>query len=137
MIGTNEIDCFFGLASAFDKKKARVVQVHSIAMAIEYLNEQRFDAILINLEPNGQGGIGGIEILSEVIQHQNNQDAVCFSVSAVSASLLLTANTNMLNTLSIIVGWLTVPIKHQKAVDLILDIVNTSKGLSVKYRLPQ
>jgi DNA-binding NtrC family response regulator len=137
MIGTNEIDCFFGLANLFDKKGARVIQVHSKAMAETYLQEQSFDAILINLEPNGKGGVGGIDTLSIIINSQLNQNAICFSVSAVSATALLSAKTEKIEDLSIIVGWLTLPVEHLHAVNLIADIISSKNNLAVKDRLPQ
>jgi hypothetical protein len=137
LIGTNEIDCFFGIASSFDKQGARVIQVHSIPMAITYLQEQSFDAILINLEPDGKGGVGGIEILRNISESQGNQNAICFSISAVSATALLSAHSDQLNDLSIIVGWLTLPVDHAHAVDLILDIITSPNSLAVKDRLPK
>lgn len=137
MIGTNEIDCYFGLAKGFDKQGVRVRQVHSRQMARHYLKEQSFDAILLNLEPDGEGGIGGIESLLDIIDSEKNQDAVCFSISAESATALLTADEKHLATLSVIAGWLTLPVDHQKAVGIIVDIMEASNNLSVKDRLPR
>ena len=136
LIGTNEIDCFFGLANLFDKKGARVIQVHSNQMLDEYLSEKSFDIIFVNLEPDGLGGIRGIDILPKIIESHNNQEAICFSVSTESATALLTADAVHLNALSIVVGWLTLPIEHSNAVNLIEDIVTTPNSLSVKNRHP-
>ena len=135
MIGTNGIDCFYNIAQAFDQKSARVIQTHSVDMASTYLDEQSFDAILINLEPNGKGGIDGVDALAKIIESDNNRDAVCFSVSAASASALLTANVEYLSALSVVVGWLALPVKHEKAVKLILDILESPNNFSVAQRL--
>jgi len=137
MIGTNGIDCFYGIAQAFDKRGVRVIQVHSMAMAKTYLAERSFAAILINLEPNGKGGIDGIEILPYIIDSENQQDTVCFSISAESASALLSASVEHLSTLSVIVGWLSLPVKHTQAAKIILDISQSPKTLALKYRLPK
>lgn len=137
MIGTNSIDCFYGLSQEFDKEGVRVIQVHSLQMAKRYLTEQSFAAIMINLEPDGRGGVRGIDVLPSIIDSDKQQDSVCFSVSAESASTLLNANIEHLNTLSIIVGWLPLPIEHQHAARIILDIIQEPKNLALKHRLPR
>ncbi len=137
MIGTNGIDCFYGIAQAFDKHGARVIQVHSIDMAKKYISEARFDAIIINLEPDGKGGIEGISVLPSLIECEHNLDAVCFSISAVSATTLLAAKTEHLKTLSVIVGWLALPVEHERAVKTILDIIKKPSKLAMRHRLPK
>lgn len=136
MIGTNGIDCFYGVAQAFDKNGARIIQVHSIEMAKKYIAEMSFDAVIINLEPDGKGGIDGIDVLPILIESKHNQQAICFSISAVSATTLLAAKTEHLSTLSIIVGWLALPVEHERAVKTILDIIQSPSKLAIKNRLP-
>lgn len=137
LIGTNGIDCYFGISQAFDKKGARVIHAHSAEMAKTYLIETQFDAILINLEPDGKGGIEGIDLLPSVIASEINQDAICFSISAASATTLLTAKTKHLNMLSIVVGWLTLPVDHAHASEIISKIIADPSNLSIKNRLPK
>lgn len=136
MIGTNDIDCFFGLAKEFDLNSIRVVQVHSNAMAREYLAERAFAAIIINLEPDGANGIHGFEILKDIVKNKKQQDSVCFSVSVESASSLLSTTVEDMRYLSIIAGWLTLPINHKQAVKIILDVIESPGTLMLKHRAP-
>lgn len=136
MVGLNGIDCFFGLATTLEDKGVVVKQTHSIDSTQKSLSGNRYDAILVNLEPDGWGGVHGIEILPDIIESQSRHNTVCFSVSAESTTTLLKAEVRFQSMLSIIAGWLTLPIEHEKAARLILDIVHSPKSLSIKNRLP-
>jgi hypothetical protein len=135
LIGTCGIDCFYQLGDALSNREVSVMQVYSNESAEKCISQQCWDAIMINLEPDGLGGIKGASILQKIVTSDLQQDSVCFSVSASSAISLLTQNESELASLKIVAGWLTLPINAEKACSILLDIIDQPGELTIHHRI--
>jgi hypothetical protein len=135
LIGTCGIDCFYKVGDFLSQLDVNVMQVYSNESAEKCISQQSWDAIMINLEPDGLGGIKGASILQSIVDSDLQQDSVCFSVSASSALSLLTQNESELASLKIIAGWLTLPINAEKACSILIDIIDNPGELTIHNRL--
>ena len=82
IIGTYGIDIFYGIIDEMEKHDCITFTTTSPKIALEYLQNRRFDAIIINLEPDGKGGIAELDLLKSIGQNPLQQNTVCLGVSA-------------------------------------------------------
>jgi hypothetical protein len=76
VIGTYGIDVFYGIVEQMELNGYIAFTCSSPVIAREYLNNRRFDAIIINLEPDGKGGVAEIDLLDTIAnaaKHQGGQ----------------------------------------------------------------
>ncbi|MCG8610810.1 MAG: hypothetical protein MI864_09780 [Pseudomonadales bacterium] len=135
IVGTYGIDIFYGIAEELQKLGCNVDTSISAEDALAKVGALAYHAILINLEPDGSGGVEGIEVLSTLIENELQGDAVCLGVSTQTPTSLLVANPDKLKTLSILVGWLTLPILADKAGKMIVDISANPGHLALRNRV--
>lgn len=133
IIGTYGIDIFYGIIEQMEKHSCVTFTTTSSKIALEYIQNRRFDAIIINLEPDGKGGIAEIDLLSSIAKSPLQQNAVCLGVSAhYPNSLPSDKATKHLNMLA---GWLTLPVKPDVLANHIVELIESPHPLSIKDRL--
>jgi len=135
IIGTYDIDIFYKLVDEMEKNLCVVEKATTNDNGLALLEKQAFDAILINLEPDGNGGIHGSDLLQAIASSPLQENAVCLGVSVQSPTSLLVSSPAKLQELSLLAGWLTLPILPDKATRTILSITESPGRLSVKHRL--
>ncbi|PIP80140.1 MAG: hypothetical protein COW84_06895 [Gammaproteobacteria bacterium CG22_combo_CG10-13_8_21_14_all_40_8] len=135
LIGTCGIDCYFGLEAELKLNKIEPTLTKETSQASAYLQANAYDLIMVNLEPDGRGGIAGSEIMMAIANNSKQQNAVCLSISTRSAASPLSSHPEQLQQLSIIAGWINLPIQHHKAAVLMRDIIDHPGALTVKARL--
>jgi hypothetical protein len=108
VIGTYGIDVFYGIVEQMELNGYIAFTCSSPVIAREYLNNRRFDAIIINLEPDGKGGVAEIDLLDTIANARLQQEAVCLGVSAHYPHSLPSARAD--KHLKILAGWLTLPV---------------------------
>lgn len=135
IIGTYNIDIFYKLVDEMEKNQCVVEKATTDDNGTAQIEQQAFDAILINLEPDGNGGIHGSELLHSIATSPLQENAVCLGVSVQSPSSLLVSSPEKLKELSLLAGWLTLPILPDKATRMILSITESPGRLSIKHRL--
>ncbi len=134
MVGTCGIDCYHGLDTELKINGAKIFKANTKEDAEALMGAHNFHLIMVNLEPDGEGGIAGSSILPSIANHQNQQDAVCLSISTQSSVSLLQSHPEYLEKLKIISGWLDLPTQPQKAASLMVDIMHAPGKLSIKHR---
>ncbi|WP_196140861.1 hypothetical protein [Aliikangiella sp. G2MR2-5] len=135
LIATYGIDIFYGMEKELERLGCETTIVTQVELALSAINEKAFDAIIINMEPDGSGGIEGAQILEKISKSRLQANAICLGISVQSAAKLLASATKALEALSILVGWLNVPLAPEKACKLMLDMVASPDKFSVSARL--
>ncbi len=135
IIGTYDIDIFYRVADHMAKQGCDVKQASTSLAALDFVKRQPFHAILINLEPDGKGGVAGIDLLQAIMDSSFQKHAVCLGVSTQSPTALLVSGPEKLKQLSVLAGWLTLPIQAEKATKMILSITDDPGKLSVESRV--
>lgn len=133
IIGTYGIDIFYGIIDEMEKHDCIPFTTTSTKIALEYLQNRRFDAIIMNLEPDGKGGVAELDLLSSIAKAPLQQDAVCLGVSAHYPHSLPTGKAE--KHLNILAGWLTLPVKPDVLADHIVELIESSHPLSIKDQL--
>lgn len=135
IIGTYGIDIFHGIIDEMEKHDCLTFTTTSSKIALEYLQNRRFDAIIINLEPDGKGGVAELELLSSIAHSRLQQNAICLGVSAHYPHALPTDKTP--NHLNILAGWLTLPVKPSVLANHIVELIESPHALSIKDKLTE
>ncbi len=135
LVETCKINCFFSLIKTLENYGFTVSYCNDVAELPSLLANNSFQAVMLSLEPDGEGGIQGVDCLDAVINSDNQQSAVCFSVSTSSAAALLTTKPDYLPQLSVIAGWLNLPINAEKACKVLGEIINIPGDLAIGNRL--
>ncbi len=135
LIGTCGIDCFFALPKQLELNGIKNTLSQSPKESTSLIEQKAYDLILINLEPNGKEGISGFEILKTIIHSPLQQNAVCLSVSTRSAASSLATQPNNHPTLSILAGWINLPMQYDKAAILMRDLIDNPGHLKITDRL--
>jgi len=133
LVETCEIECFFGFITELQSQHVEATLCKDDNELSSLLQHNQYDVIMISLEPDGKGGIQGIEELEAII-NSNQSRAVCFSVSTSSAASLLSAKADYLPTLSVVAGWINLPMNPIKATKIIKEIVASPGELTISAR---
>ena len=132
IIGTYGIDIFYGIIGALEKRDCIAFTTTNQKIAQEYLQNRAFDAIIINLEPDGKGGVAEIDLLNTIGKSPLQKKAICLGVSAHYPNSLPTDKAE--KHLQILAGWLTLPVKPDVLADHILELVESTHALSIEAR---
>lgn len=133
IIGTYGIDIFYGIIEEMEKHNCIPFTTTSSNIALEYIQNRSFDAIIMNLEPDGKGGVAELDLLKSIAQAPLQQKAVCLGVSAHYPHSLPTDKSA--KHLNILAGWLTLPVKPSVLADHIVELIESSHPLSIKDQL--
>ena len=133
IIGTYGIDIFYGVIEQMEKHDCITFTTTSPNIALEYLQNRRFDAIIMNLEPDGKGGIAELDLLNSIAKAPLQQNAVCLGVSAHFPHSLPTEK--IAKHLNIVAGWLTLPVKPDVLANHIVALIESPHPLSIKDKL--
>lgn len=129
IISTYGIDICFGLQEELVNQGCEVKTATSREIAETLLQEQPFDSILLNLEPDGKGGVAGMDLVNIIGSHPRQSGTVCFGVSTLSPLALLPTTQNPQNDFSIFAGWLIIPINSKQTAHIIIDLVHSRNSL--------
>ncbi len=130
IIGTYGIDIFYGIVDALEKRDCTAFTTNNQKIALEYLQNRAFDAIIINLEPDGKGGVAEFDLLRTISQSPLQQNAICLGVSAQYPHALPEDHSD--KHLKILAGWLTLPVKPESLAKHIIDLFESPHPLSIK-----
>jgi hypothetical protein len=133
IIGTYGIDVFYGMIGALEKRECIAFTTTNHKIALEYLQNRAFDAIIINLEPDGKGGVAELDLLTAIGKSPLQKKAICLGVSAHYPNSLPADKTE--KHLNILAGWLTLPVKPEVLADHILELIASPHALSVEDKL--
>lgn len=134
LVQTSAINCFYNLSEQLIEDGMDVTLARTAEELGSALSLKPFEAILINLEPDGEGGIQGIQQLDMIRSGELQQQAVCFAVSVSSAVTLLDLRQQYLPSLSVIAGWIDLPVQPQKSSKIIRDVIKAPGQLSIGAR---
>ncbi|MDX1451918.1 MAG: hypothetical protein R3183_05125 [Oleiphilaceae bacterium] len=109
IIGTYGIDIFHGVIEQIEDRGYLVYTADARNVAQEFLRNRQFDAILINLEPDGKGDVAELDLLQSIGAAPLQQQAICMGVSVEYPKTL--TGDKVEKHLKILAGWLTMPIK--------------------------
>jgi hypothetical protein len=135
IIGTYGIDIFHGVIEQMEKHEYLTFSTTSSKIALEYLQNRHFDAIIINLEPDGKGGIAELDLLNSIAQAPLQKNAVCLGVSSHYPHSL--PNEKAEKHLNILAGWLTLPVKPTVLAGHIVELIESPHPLSIKDKLAE
>jgi hypothetical protein len=135
IIGTYGIDIFHGVIEQMEKHDCLTFTTTSTKIALEYLQNRHFDAIIINLEPDGKGGIAELDLLNSIAQAPLQKNAVCLGVSTHYPHSLPTEKAA--KHLNVLAGWLTLPVKPSVLADHIVELIESPHTLSIKDKLAE
>ena len=135
IIGTYGIDIFHGVIEQMEKHNCLTFTTTSTKIALEYLQNRHFDAIIINLEPDGKGGIAELDLLNSVAQAPLQKNAVCLGVSTHYPHSLPTDKAS--KHLNVLAGWLTLPVKPTVLADHIVELIESPHALTIKDKLAE
>jgi len=133
IIGTYGIDVFYGIIGALEKRDCIAFTTTNQKIALEYLQNRAFDAIIINLEPDGRGGIAELDLLNAIGKSPLQKKAICLGVSAHYPNTLPLLDKAQKH-LQILAGWLTLPVKPDVLADHILELFESKQALSIEAR---
>lgn len=133
VIGTYGIDIFYGVIEQMEMHDYLTFTTNNKKIALEYLQNRRFDAIILNLEPDGKGGIAELDLLTSITQSPLQQNAICLGVSAHYPNSLPSGKAD--KHLNILAGWLTLPVKAKVLAEHIVELIESPHRLSIKDRL--
>jgi hypothetical protein len=135
IIGTYGIDIFHGVIEQMEKHDCLTFTTTSTKIALEYIQNRHFDAIIINLEPDGKGGIAELDLLNSIAQAPLQKNAVCLGVSTHYPHSLPTEKAA--KHLNVLAGWLTLPVKPSVLADHIVELIESPHTLSIKDKLAE
>jgi len=133
IIGTYGIDIFYGIIEALEKHHCVPFTTTNHKIALEYLQNRAFDAIIINLEPDGKGGVAELDLLAAIGKAPLQKKAICLGVSAHYPNSLPTDKAE--KHLQILAGWLTLPVKPAVLADHIVELIESPHALSIEAKL--
>jgi hypothetical protein len=135
IIGTYGIDVFYGIIDEMEKHDCLTFTTTNSKIALEYIQNLPFDAIIINLEPDGKGAVADINLLNIIATSSLQKDAVCLGVSAHYPNSL--PSDKSAKHLKILAGWLTLPIKPSVLANHIINLIESPHPLSIKDKLAE
>lgn len=129
VIGTYGIDVFYGIVDELENHHCRTYTTDAEKIVKEYLQNRAFDAIIINLEPDGKGGVAEIDLLNAIAQYPLQRNAICLGLSAHYPHSLPSTKSD--KHLKILAGWLTLPIQAKVLANHILNLLESDHKLKV------
>ena len=133
MVGTYGIDVFNGITDQTEMNDCIVIMASTEKSTLEHIQNRSFDAIIINLEPDGRGGVAELELLQAISNSKHQQDAVCLGVSAQYPKTLPSEKTD--KHLQILAGWLTLPIVPADLMSHIVEFIESLNPKTIKELL--
>ncbi|KZY29316.1 MULTISPECIES: hypothetical protein [unclassified Oleiphilus] len=133
IIGTYGIDIFHGMVDEMEQRGYLVFTTTSAQIAQEYLQNRKFDAIIINLEPDGKGSVAESGLLNKFIESPLQANAICLGVSAHYPHSLPSDKNE--KHLQILAGWLTLPVKANVLADHIVELIDSPHKFTIKEKL--
>jgi len=135
IVGTYGIDVFYGITDEMEMSGCVVIMASTAKSTLEHIQNRSFDAIIINLEPDGKGGVAEFELLQAISKSKLQQDAVCLGVSTQYPQTLPYAKPD--KHMQILTGWLTLPIDTKELMSHINELLESKHHLTIKESLSQ
>ena len=135
VIGTYGIDVFYGIVDEMERHGYVAFTTASEQIAKEYLQNRAFDAIIINLEPDGKGGVAEIDLLNAIVSYPLQANAVCLGVSAHYPHSLPSSKSD--KHLKLLAGWLTLPIQVKVLAEHIINLLDSDHKLTIEERVSE
>ncbi len=133
IIGTYGIDIFYGIIEQMEKHDCIAFTTTNSKIALEYLQNRQFDAIIMNLEPDGKGGVAELDLLDSIAKSPRQQKAVCLGVSAHYPHSL--PSDKAAKHLNILAGWLTLPVKPETLANHIVELIASPESHRIQDKL--
>jgi len=133
MVETYGIDVFNGITDQTEMNDCIVIMAATEKSTLEHIQNRSFDAIIINLEPDGRGGVAELELLQAISNSKHQQDAVCLGVSLHYPKTLPSEKTD--KHLQILAGWLTLPIVPEDLMSHIVEFIESPNHKTIKELL--
>ena len=133
IVGTYGIDVFNGITDQTEMNGCIVIMASNAKSTLEHIQNRSFDAIIINLEPDGRGGVAEFELLQAIANSKLQQDAVCLGVSTHYPKTLPADKSD--KHLKILTGWLTLPIVPEDLMSHIVEVIESPHHKTIKALL--
>jgi hypothetical protein len=133
MVGTYGIDVFHGITDETEMNGCIVIMASSVKSTLEHIQNRSFDAIIINLEPDGRGGVAEYELLQAISTSKQQEGAVCLGVSTHYPQSLPSDRPD--KHLQILTGWLTLPIIAEELMNHIVELIESPHHKTIKELL--
>jgi len=130
IIGTYGIDVFHRITDELEVNESTVLMASTKLDAFNFINNWRFDFIIINLEPDGKGHIADVDILSFLEESSLQQDAICLGVSLNYPHALPQSIAN--KHLHVLAGWLTIPIDVKNLSRFLHKMTTSTHKLTIR-----
>ncbi len=130
VIGTYGIDIFHGVIEEIEARDYYVYTADSRKVASEFLQNRTFDAILINLEPDGKGAVAELDLLKSISEAPLQKQAVCLGVSVEYPKTL--SGDKVQRHLKILAGWLTMPINPDAIAEHLFELLESKNKHAVQ-----
>jgi len=130
IVATYGIDAFYGVISEMERHECIAFAASTPQITREYIQNRQFDAIIINLEPDGKGGVAEIDLLDAIASSPLQKNAICLGVSAEYPHSLPDSESE--KNLKFLAGWLTLPIKPKALADHIIELIESTHKLTIK-----
>ncbi len=130
IIGTYGIDIFHGVIEEIEQQDYLVYTADSRTIAGEFLQNRSFDAIMINLEPDGKGSVAELDLIEKIGDSPLQQNAVCLGISLEYPKTL--EGDKASRHLKILAGWLTMPIKPKALAEHLFELLGSADKHAIK-----
>lgn len=135
VVGTYGIDVFHGITDEYEMNGCIVIMASTAKATLEQIQNRSFDAIIINLEPDGRGGVAEYELLQAIGKSKQQEEAICLGVSAHYPQTLPSDKPD--KHLKILTGWLTLPIQADELMTHIVELIESPHHKTIKALLDQ
>ena len=133
IVGTYGIDVFHGITDEMEMNDCIVIMASTPKSTLEQIKNRSFDAIIINLEPDGRGGVAEMDLLLAIGESRLQETAVCLGVSAQYPQSLPSMKSD--KHFKILAGWLTLPIEPKDLMGHINEFIESEHRLTIKEQL--
>jgi hypothetical protein len=130
IVGTYGIDVFHGITDQTEMNGCIVIMASTVKSTLEQIQNRSFDAIIINLEPDGRGGVAEFELLQAISNSKQQEGAVCLGVSSHYPQTLPSDKPD--RHLQILTGWLTLPILAEELMTHIVKLIKSPQHKTIK-----
>ncbi|MFT5718240.1 MAG: hypothetical protein ACJAWS_001294 [Oleiphilaceae bacterium] len=133
IVGTYGIDIFHGITDETEMNGCIVIMASTVKSTLEQIQNRSFDSIIINLEPDGHGGVAEFELLQAIAKSKQQEEAVCLGVSTHYPQTLPSEKSD--KHLRILTGWLTLPIIPKELMSHIVELIESPQHKTIKELL--
>jgi len=133
IVGTYGIDVFHGITDETEMNGCIVIMASTVKSTLEQIQNRSFDAIIINLEPDGRGGVAEFELLEAIASSKLQENSVCLGVSTHYPKTLPSEKSD--KHLQILTGWLTLPIVAEELMNHIVELIESPHHKTIKALL--